>query len=84
MMSNRILRFPEVSARTGLSRSRLYHSMADGTFPLSIAIGERSIGWVEAEVDAWVDACIDRSRKEREALQAEFDSGNEKRPALGL
>ena len=79
-MSNRILRFPEVSARTGLSRSRLYHAMAEGTFPLSIAIGERAIGWVEAEVDA----CIDRSRKEREALQAEFDSGEDKRPALGL
>jgi len=83
-MSNRILRFPEVSTRTGLSRSRLYHAMAEGTFPLSIAIGERAIGWVEAEVDAWVDACIDRSRKEREASHREFDSGNDKRPALGL
>ncbi len=83
-MSNRILRFPEVSARTGLSRSRLYHAMAEGTFPLSIAIGERAIGWVEAEVDSWVDACIDRSRREREDLQAEFDSGEDKRPALGF
>lgn len=72
MMSNRILRFPEVSARTGLSRSRLYHSMADGTFPRSIAIGERSIGWVEAEVDAWVDACIESSRKKQELPRADF------------
>ena len=72
MMSNRILRFPEVSARTGLSRSRLYHSMADGTFPLSIAIGERSIGWVEAEVDAWVDASIEGSRKKQEPSRVDF------------
>ena len=71
-MSNRILRFPEVSARTGVSRSRLYNAMADGTFPDSIAIGERAIGWVEAEVDAWIDACIDRSRKERELSHADF------------
>lgn len=71
-MSNRILRFPEVFARTGLSRSRLYQSMADGTFPLSIAIGERSIGWVEAEVDAWVDACIEGSRKKQEPSHVDF------------
>ena len=71
-MSNRILRFPEVSARTGLSRSRLYNAMADGTFPDAIAIGDRAIGWVEAEVDAWIDACIDRSRKERELSHADF------------
>ena len=71
-MSNRILRFPEVSTRTGLSRSRLYHAMAEGTFPLSIAIGERAIGWVEAEVDAWVDACIETSRKKQEPSHVDF------------
>ncbi len=71
-MSNRILRFPEVSARTGLSRSRLYHAMAQGVFPRSISIGNRAIGWVETEVDAWVDACIESSRKKQELSHVDF------------
>ncbi|MDB9798196.1 AlpA family transcriptional regulator [Pseudomonadales bacterium] len=62
-MPNKILRFPEVTARTGLSRSRLYHAMSEGTFPSSISIGERAIGWIEAEIDAWVDSKIEQARR---------------------
>ena len=79
-----ILRLRDVIARTGLSRSTIYLRMSEGSFPSAISFGGRSIGWLEAEVDAWVDACIDRSRKEREASRREFDSGEDKRPALGL
>ena len=49
-----ILRLPEVKARTGLSRSSIYAYIKDGTFPHHIALGERSVGWYESEVDAWV------------------------------
>jgi prophage regulatory protein len=62
-MTNRILRFPEVAARTGLSRSRLYQAMSEGTFPSSISIGARAIGWIEAEVTAWIDYQIEESRR---------------------
>ena len=64
-MPNKILRFPEVTARTGLSRSRLYNAMSEGTFPASISIGERAIGWIEAEIDAWVDSKIEQARRPR-------------------
>ena len=52
---SRLLRLPEVLARTGLSRSRLY---ADLTFPKSVKIGDRAVAWVEDEVQAWIDTQI--------------------------
>lgn len=51
---DRVLRLPDVKARTGLSRSSIYAYIKDGKFPQHIALGERSVGWYESEVDAWV------------------------------
>ena len=61
----RILRLPEVRARTGLSRSTLYLRMTEGRFPKPIALGERAVGWIEAEVDAWLRRQIAASRRAR-------------------
>jgi prophage regulatory protein len=51
---DRVLRLPDVKARTGLSRSSIYAYIKDGKFPHHIALGERSVGWYESEVDVWV------------------------------
>jgi prophage regulatory protein len=51
---DRILRLPEVKARTGLSRSSIYAYIKEGKFPQHISLGERSVGWYESEIDAWV------------------------------
>ncbi len=59
---NRILRLPEVRSRTGLSRSSLYERMHEKTFPMSISLGGRNVGWLESEIDAWIDARIRESR----------------------
>ena len=56
--SARLLRRPEVEARTGLSRSELYRRIRMGTFPRPVKLGERASAWVEAEVDAWAAAHI--------------------------
>jgi len=50
-----ILRRREVEARTGLSRSTIYERMKQGTFPSPIALGPRSVGWVEAEIQAFLN-----------------------------
>lgn len=55
-MSIRMLRRPEVEARCGLSRSTIYAKMADGTFPTSIKLGVRAVGWLESEITAWLEA----------------------------
>jgi len=62
-MTTTILRLPAVKTRTGLSRSTIYLRMENGSFPEPISLGPRSIGWVEAEIEAWIQEQIEESRK---------------------
>lgn len=55
-MAERILRLPEVKARTSMGRSTIYDAMARGDFPQPMKLGLRAVGWIESEVDAWVEA----------------------------
>lgn len=57
-----ILRRRQVEARTGLARSTLYDRIRAGTFPAPISLGAKAVGWVEAEVDAWIAAHVEQSR----------------------
>ena len=57
---NRILRRNEVEDRTGLSRSTIYSQMEDGRFPKSVSLGARSVGWIEEEIEDWIQSCIDK------------------------
>lgn len=61
-MSHKIIRLPEVIDMTGLSRSTIYLRMSKGSFPQSISLGERAIGWVQDEVDLWLETRISTSR----------------------
>jgi prophage regulatory protein len=69
-VANSILRLPAVKARTGLSRSTIYLRVQDGSFPRALDLGGgRAVGWLEAEVNAWVDERIAaRSREDQEAI----------------
>jgi prophage regulatory protein len=51
-----LLRRPEVSRRTGLSRTTIYRLVRAGEFPAPRQISLRAVAWVESEVDAWVDS----------------------------
>ncbi len=53
-MANSILRLPEVKQKTGQSRSTIYDKVQRGEFPAPVKLGERAVGWVEAEVEAWL------------------------------
>ena len=58
----RILRLPEVKHRTGLARSTIYSLIETGEFPRQIQLATRSVGWLESEVDDWLNARIAASR----------------------
>ncbi|MGE3601584.1 MAG: helix-turn-helix transcriptional regulator [Dehalococcoidia bacterium] len=62
-MTHTILRLPAVKERTGLSRSTIYLRVAQGTFPGPVSLGGRAVGWLEAEIQAWLQRRIDASRK---------------------
>ena len=63
MENLRIIKRPAVEAVTGLSRSSIYAKMEDGSFPKSIKLGERCVGWLEHEVQAWVENRVSASRQ---------------------
>ncbi len=54
----RFLRLSDVKERTGLSRSTIYLNISKGTFPRHISLGARCVGWLESEIDAWVQSRI--------------------------
>ena len=60
----RILRLPEVQARTGLSRSTIYMRLELGRFPRPVSLGARAVGWIESEIDEWIRERIAESRGE--------------------
>lgn len=62
-MATAILRLPAVKARTGLSRSTIYLRMSEGFFPKPVSLGGRAIGWVECEINDWLNKQIEDSRK---------------------
>ena len=52
----RMLRFPEVCRRAGLSRSRIYTLMDNDQFPKSVKLtGGRSVAWPESVINAWIE-----------------------------
>lgn len=57
-MANIILRLPTVKIRTGLSRSSIYLRMSNNEFPSSISLGGRSVGWLESDIESWLDEKI--------------------------
>ena len=54
-MSTCILRLPSVKSRTGLSRSTIYLKISQGSFPKPVSLGARAVGWLESQIDDWLD-----------------------------
>lgn len=63
-MQTTILRLPEVKSRTGLSRSTIYARIKEGTFPSSVSLGARAVGWIDSEIQQWLEEKIEKSRLE--------------------
>lgn len=56
--SPRILRLPDVINQTGISRSSIYSRMKSGSFPQAVHLGPRTVGWMQSDVDGFIQACI--------------------------
>lgn len=60
----RLLRRAEVQHITGLSRSSLYRKIAAHEFSAPIQISEKSVAWIESEVELWIAKKIAASRRD--------------------
>jgi len=56
------LRMKDVQKRTGLPRSSIYAEIKKNNFPSPVNLGIRRIGWIESEIDEWVQKIVKESR----------------------
>lgn len=60
-IQNRFLREKEVRARTGLSRTTRWRLEQAGDFPIRRRLSTNAIGWLESEIEAWMQARMEVS-----------------------
>lgn len=57
-MVHTILRRKDVEKATGLPRSSIYELMDRNEFPRPIKLSSKSVGWIESEIQSWINAKI--------------------------
>lgn len=71
--SHSVLRKRDVIKKTKLSDSTIARYEKKGRFPRRFRVTDTLVGWLESEVDDWVKA----RAHEREAIEADAESGDE-------
>ena len=66
-MPHKILRRQQVEELTGLSRSTIYAMMSNNQFPKPISLSARSVGWLEAEINLWIESRIFECRPQSQS-----------------
>jgi prophage regulatory protein len=54
----KLLRFPAVRERTGLSRSTIWRLERQGAFPRHHRISANAVAWVEADIAKWIESKV--------------------------
>lgn len=54
-LNKNILRRPKVEHKTGLGKSSIYRLIQLGKFPKPLKLTDQSVGWLESEIDQWID-----------------------------
>ena len=62
IVSIQIRKIGEVEQIVKLDKTSIYRMAKQGTFPLPIKLGERSSGWIESEIQEWLEDRIKASR----------------------
>lgn len=50
----KVLKLKSVIEKTSLCHSTIYKLISEGNFPKPIDLTGRAVGWVDAEIDAWI------------------------------
>lgn len=59
----KIIKMNEVQKLTSLSRSTIWRLEKSGHFPSKIQLAEKAIGWIEGDIQRWIQSR--RSNKKR-------------------
>ena len=55
----KIMHLKQVIESTGLGRSSIYKYISDGKFPPPLQLTERRVGWLESEIQQWIQTRIE-------------------------
>ena len=55
MQSLRIIRKPELMTKIQLSDATIWRREKMGLFPKRIKLGGNSVGWLESEINGWIE-----------------------------
>lgn len=58
----RLINLKEVINRTSLKTTAIYALMKKGEFPQSIKITSDRVGWLESDIDEWINAKVEQSK----------------------
>lgn len=59
-----IIDLTQLMNKIPFGKSTIYAYVKAGKMPAPIKLGDRAVGWVEEEVDAWLTERIEASRSE--------------------
>lgn len=62
-----LIRRKQVEARTGLSRTTIYRRISEGQFPKPVRLGGRTVGWIDQEIQEWINRQIAATRPDFES-----------------
>ncbi len=67
----KILRIRNVTEATGLSRTTLWRLERRGDFPRRIRLSPNSTGWLESEIEQWIESRPRKSSSESDPKSSE-------------
>jgi prophage regulatory protein len=77
----RIIRCHEVQHKVGYSQMHIWRLERKGDFPQRVKLGPNSVGWIEAEVDAWIAGRIRAAGGQPWQLKRRWAREREEKPA---
>lgn len=63
----KVLRLPALEAKIGFKHSTIYKWIGEAGFPKPIPLGPRAVGWLEHEVDNWLEVQAARRQTDKHA-----------------
>ena len=64
-----ILRLKRVTETTGLAKSTIYKKITLNEFPKQISLGAKSVGWLESDIQKWIEEQIAKSANDNSIIE---------------
>lgn len=56
MSKKQLIKLHRVLAKVAMSKTLVYKKIREGEFPAPLKLTERSVAWLESEIDEWIES----------------------------